>query len=172
MSAEMIVLRLVHILCGIFWVGSAAFSSFFLLPALAGAGPAAGQIMAGLQRRRLFVVLPVAALLTIVSGLRLMSITSAGFQGAYFASASGRTFAASAVAATIGFLIGMFVARPAATRAGTLGAQLGAAQDEGARGALLAQLEQARARSATANLIALVVLILSAAGMAVGRYLG
>jgi uncharacterized membrane protein len=171
MSVEIIVLRLVHVLGGIFWVGSAAFSSFFLLPALAGAGPAAGQILAGLQRRRLFVVLPVAALLTILSGLRLMAITSAGFQTAYFGSASGRTFAASAVAATIAFLIGMFIARPAASRAGALGAQLGAAKDEAARGSLLAELEQARKRSAAANLTAVVLLILAAAGMAVGRYL-
>ena len=41
MIAEILVLRLVHVLGGMFWVGSGLFSTFFLLPALAGAGPAA-----------------------------------------------------------------------------------------------------------------------------------
>lgn len=58
MNGELIVLRLVRILCGIFWVGSGLFSSLFLAPALAGSGEAMGPVMAGLQRRGLFTALP------------------------------------------------------------------------------------------------------------------
>ena len=89
MTAEILVLRLVHILGGIFWVGSGLFTTFFLVPALASSGPSAGPVMTALQRRHLFTALPVSALLTILSGLRLMWIGSAGFAPAYFASASG-----------------------------------------------------------------------------------
>src|SRR5918999_5013981 len=130
--AELIVLRLIHILGGMIWVGAGVFNSFFLLPALAQAGPVAGQVLAGLQRRRLFTILPVVALLTILSGVRLMQITSGGFSPAWFASAPGRTYAWSGVAAIVGFLIGVVIARPAAMRAARLGAAVAATtnQDE------------------------------------------
>src|SRR5688572_4160460 len=122
MTAEILILRLVHILGGSFWVGSGLFTTFFLVPALASSGPAAGQVMAALQRRHLFTALPVSALLTILSGLRLMWIGSAGFAPAYFASASGGTLAASRAAAIVAFLLALLVARPAAVRPAQLGA--------------------------------------------------
>jgi uncharacterized membrane protein len=171
MTAEILVLRLVHVLGGIFWLGSGMFTSFFLLPALAGAGPAAGAVMAGLQRRRLFTLLPTVAVLTMLSGLRLMMITSNGFARSYFATAQGFTFGASGVAAILAFVVGMALARPAAMRAGALGASLAAAPDESSRSALLAQLERARQRAAAANGAAIGLLVLAAAGMAVARYL-
>lgn len=61
MSAELIVLRLVHVLGGIFWVGSGLFMVFFLVPAMGTVGPTAGQVMGGLQQRRLITVVPVIA---------------------------------------------------------------------------------------------------------------
>ena len=171
MTAEILVLRLVHVLGGIFWLGSGMFTSFFLLPALAGAGPAAGAVMAGLQRRRLFTLLPVVAVLTMLSGLRLMWITSSGFAASYFETARGMTFASSGSAAIVAFVVGMALARPAAMRAAALGASVAAAPDESSRGALLAQLERARHRAAVAHGAAIGLLVIAAAGMAIARYL-
>jgi uncharacterized membrane protein len=171
MTAELIVLRLVHILGGIFWLGSGLFTSFFLAPTLAQAGPAAGPVMAGLQKRRLFTVLPIVALLTILSGLRLMWLTSAGFSPAYFASAPGRTYAASGGAAIVGFLLSVVVARPAAVRLGSLGGAIAAASDDAARAALTAELDRLRRRSARASVLAVALVVLAGAGMAIARYL-
>jgi hypothetical protein len=81
MHAELITLRLVHILCGIFWVGSGLFTSLFLLPALAGSRSAMGPVMAGLQRRRLFTVLPTVGLLAIA----LLVLAAAGMAVARYA---------------------------------------------------------------------------------------
>jgi uncharacterized membrane protein len=172
MIAEILVLRVVHIVGGIFWVGSAMFTGLFLLPALAKAGPAAGQVMIGLQQRRLYTVLPTVALLTMVSGLRLMWITSLGFSRAYFASPVGHTYAVSGMAAIISFIIGMLVARPAAVRVASLGQQLAATTDTAARDSLSAEMERMRRRATVGSTIALVLLILAATGMSVGRYLG
>src|SRR5688500_5509174 len=70
MNAELIVLRLIHIVGGVFWVGSALFTAFFLMPTLMQAGPsAAGPVMGGLQQRKLMVWLPVVAVLVMLSGL-------------------------------------------------------------------------------------------------------
>src|SRR5687768_5581068 len=168
MTAEILVLRLVHILGGIFWVGSGLFTTFFLVPALASSGPAAGQVMAALQRRRLFTALPVSALLTILSGLRLMWIGSAGFAPAYFASASGGTLAASGAAAIVAFLL----ARPAAVRAAQLGASLAGTPEGAGRAAVAGELAALQRRGGIATAVAVALLLLAAAGMAVARYLG
>src|SRR5688572_21882948 len=98
MSSEILVLRIVHVLGAIFWLGSGLFTTFFLVPALVRLGPAAaGPVMGALQQGRLFTVLPVVALLTIASGARLLQIVSGGFSSAYFATPTGQTFLWSAV---------------------------------------------------------------------------
>ena len=171
MTTELLVLRLVHILCGMFWIGSGVFTSVFLMPALAQVGPAAGPVMTGLQKRHLFTVLPIVAVLTILSGVRLMWLTSAGFSPAYLASAPGRTYAASGAAAILGFLLSLVVARPAALRAARLGGTLAATPDHAARAALTRDLGRLRRLSARASVAAVSLVVLSAAGMAVARYL-
>lgn len=169
MQVELVVLRIVHVLGGIFWVGSALFTGFFLMPALAAAGPAAGQVMGAMQRRRLFTVLPAVAILTMLSGLRLLQIASGGFSPAYFASASGRVFAWGGVLAIAGFAFGMLVNRPIAVRLGRLGAMPPAAgpEEQEARAAERAALQRRAAVSAIVN----IVLLLGAAiAMAAARY--
>src|SRR5215212_2566414 len=121
MTIELLVLRLVHVLGGIFWVGSALFMTFFLGPALATLGPNGGQVFGALQKRRLPTILFTASLLTIASGLRLMWITSGGFSGGYLATPVGRTFVAAASLAVLALLIGIVVGRPSAARAARVG---------------------------------------------------
>ncbi len=172
MNAELFVLRLVHVLGGIFWVGSGLFTTFFLVPALSRPGAPMGPVMGALQQRRLFLVLPAVAVLTILSGLRLLWIASAGFSDAYLASPMGRAFSASGGAAIVAFVLSLAVARPAAVRAGQLAASLAATTDAGARRELAARLQRLRRRGSVASIVAVALLIVAAAGMAVARYLG
>ena len=172
MPAELIVLRLVHVLGGIFWVGSGLFTAFFLVPALGQAGPgAAGPVMGALQQRRLFTVLPIVAVLTILSGLRLLYIASGGFDGAYLDSPAGRTYFWSGMASIAAFLLSLLMARPAAVRAGQIAAQLARATEE-ERGRLAAEAERLRRRSGASSVAATALLVAAAAGMAIGRYAG
>jgi hypothetical protein len=46
------------------------FSTFLLMPVLAGAGPAAGPVMAGLRARGMPVFMTAVALVAVLSGLR------------------------------------------------------------------------------------------------------
>jgi uncharacterized membrane protein len=170
MTVEIFLLRLMHILGGTFWVGSGLFTSLFLVPALATSGANASQIFGALQQRRLFTVLPLVAVLTIASGLRLMWITSAGFAPSYFVSASGRTFAGSGAAAIVAFLLSLLVARPASARAAQLGGSLASAPEE-RRAGLAMEMASLRRRGAAASAVAVALLVLGAAGMAVARYL-
>ena len=170
MAAELYILRLVHILGGIFWLGSGLFTTFFLMPALGRIGPAAaGPLMGALQQRRLFTVLPIVAVLTILSGVRLFQIVSAGFAPAYLASPTGKTFLWSGIAAIAAFLLSLLVARPAALRAGQLAGSIPSLPED-QRAGRAAEAERLRRRSALAGIIAMVLLVGAAAGMAVARY--
>lgn len=170
MNAELLILRLVHVLGGVFWLGSGLFTSLFLFPAFAGSGPGAGAVMAGLQRRRLFTVLPIVAALTILSGLRLMWIGSGGFSPAYFESGMGRTFAVSGALAIIGFLLSLLLARPAMVRSGELAARSGGMPPGPERDAVNARIGALQRRGAVSSFLAVSLVTLAGVGMAVARY--
>ena len=172
MSTELLVLRIVHVLGGIFWLGTGLFTTFFLVPALGRLGPqAAGPVMGALQQRRLFTVLPVVALLTIISGARLLHIVSAGFAPAYFSSRTGQTLTWSGIAAVFAFLLSVIVARPAALRSARLSASL-PTMPEAERAARSIEVERLRRRISLASTVGIVLLVGAAIGMAVARYLG
>src|SRR3981081_3466794 len=130
MTTELLILRLVHLLGGIFWVGSTLLTTFFLLPAMATIGPSAGEVFAAIQRRKLSAFLFAASLLTVASGLRLLWITSGGMSSAYFATAPGVGFATAGTSAILALILGMAVSRPAAMRAAKLGGTMASAAPE------------------------------------------
>jgi uncharacterized membrane protein len=167
--AELIVLRLVHILGAILWLGSGLFTTYFLLPAMTKAGPAAaGPVMANLQQRRLYTVLPIVALLTILSGIRLMMIVSAG-NPQWFASPMGRTYSISGAFAIVSFLTTIIIGRPATVRMGKLSQTpaSGGASTE----ARAAEIRSLQKRVTWSTQTAIGLLILAAVGMAVARYM-
>lgn len=172
MTAEVIVLRIIHILGGVFWVGGLAFQAMFLMPVLANAGPAAGVVMGGLVKRKLPVIMPVLALLTVLSGLRLLMIASANFSGSYFSSPVGRTFSMAGGLAIVGFILGMIMVRPAMMKAAALGQQMASATDDATRSRLAAEMAAVRSRGAVGNNVVMVLLLLALVGMATARYMG
>jgi uncharacterized membrane protein len=170
MRAELLVLRLTHIISGIIWLGSGAFSAFLLMPALSKSPAIMGQVMAGLERRRMFHVLLIIATLTILSGMGLLWIDSAGFEGAYFASGTGRMFGASALAAIVAYVLSFRVARHAGVHASAVASSLAASVQPAERERLTAELNGLRRRSAIATMLAVGFGLLAASGMAIARY--
>lgn len=169
MQGEMLVLRVVHILGGIFWVGSALFMAFMLMPALASAGPAAGAVMGALQRRRLFLVLPIVAILTVLSGIRLMQIASGGFDQSYFESPTGRVFAWGASFGIAALVFGLAVGRPLAVKMARLAAMPAptSPDEQAARDAERAALQR---RAAVMGIVNVGLLLAAAIAMATARY--
>ena len=172
MTPEVIVLRIIHVGGGIVWVGGMTIMAVFIMPVLAGLGPAAGPVMAGINQKKFPGVMPIIALLTILSGLRLLMIDSANFAGSYFQSPVGRTFSIAGGLAIVAFAVGMTLVRPAMMKAGALGQQMSAASDDATRQRIAADMAATRKRGATGNVIVLVLLLLAALGMSVARYMG
>ena len=170
MHVELLLLRLVHILGGIFWVGSVLFTTLFLMPALALSGANPGQIMGALQRRGFMTVMPIVGLLTIGSGLRLLYVTSGGFSPAFFGTPMGRALSVGGNSAILAFLISIFVMRRGNMRSARLGAELATADDT-RRTSITRELSILRRRGMVASTIVVALLVVAASAMASARYL-
>ena len=166
---ELIVLRVIHIVGGIIWVGGALFMAFFLGPVLQTLGPTAGQVMGGLQKRKFMVILPVIALLTMLSGLRMLMLLSSNFGAGYFQTGAGKTFSMAGAAAIAAFLVGIAVNRPTMVKMGTL--QQSMASDQVSKDAIAAEVKRLQQRLARAGWVVTVLLLIAAFGMAVARYM-
>jgi hypothetical protein len=168
---ELLLLRVVHILCGMFWVGHSLFTVLFLTPVLMRAGQStAATVMAGLKARQLYTVLPTIGVLTIASGARLMWITSGGFSRTYFTLPMGRMLAWGALFGIAAFCVSLLVVRPASSRALRLAAMLDAPGLANDHETISARLARARVLTVRASATAMVLVVLSAMGMAAARY--
>ena len=166
----MILLRLLHILSGIAWVGTMIFTVFFLFPALAGDTATVGKVMAGLARRRYMQFMPGIALVTILSGSWMIWITSGGHMDMYMQTASGHTFTMAGGLGILGFLLGIFGARPIGLKAMAIGQQMGATTDPAERARLQEQMLGLQKKSGLITLTVTILILLAAAGMAIARY--
>ena len=154
---------------GAFWLGAGLFSTFLLAPALMKAGPmVAGQVMVALQQRKMFTVLPIVAILTMLSGLRLMMIVSAG-DAHWFQHRSGHTYAISGALSILAFVVSLVVSRPAMTKAGKL--SQATASDDTSRKLIQDEVRKLQRRGAVASMAAMIMLTLAAVGMSIARYL-
>jgi uncharacterized membrane protein len=165
----LIVLRFLHIISGIFWVGGSLFAARFIMPSLKAAGPAAGPVLAELGKRRLPATMMGAALVNLASGIWLMMIDAGAAPGVWMRSGMGRTLGIGGGLAIIAVLLGMTVAMPTNAKMGRISATV---QQRGGPPTVeeAAELGRLQARSALTAMIASVLLFLAASAMAVARY--
>src|SRR5258705_3636350 len=105
----MIVLRFTHVFVGALWVGMMVFQVFFLIPALGQAGPDAGKVMAALMRMRIPIIVPIFALLTLISGFWMFQRLAGGAPDAFMATPMGKAFGWGGLSAPVPFVVGTFV---------------------------------------------------------------
>ncbi|OGU09083.1 MAG: hypothetical protein A2W29_03050 [Gemmatimonadetes bacterium RBG_16_66_8] len=161
MGFMLLLMRVIHIVLGVFWAGTMIFNALFLFPAIRDAGPDGAKVAAGLMRRRFLDVMPVVALLTIMSGLWLYWLDSGGFQPAFMRSSMGRMLGLGTVATLVAFALGVAIVRPAMLSAAAL------SQDP----TQLAAAQALRMRAAGYGRVIAVLLAVAAAAMAMARYI-
>ncbi|HEV2749809.1 MAG TPA: hypothetical protein VGV12_04720 [Gemmatimonadales bacterium] len=166
----MLALRFAHVFFGALWVGMMAFQTFFLMPALSEVGPDAGKFMAALMRRRLPVILPIVALITLISGFWLFQRLSGGAAARLMRTPMGMAFGSGGLAALVAFLLGIVLMRPAMVRSTQLAQSLASASPE-ERATRSAEIQRLRARGVTAGWAAMLLLLYALGAMAVARYL-
>lgn len=169
-EALMMWLRLVHILAGTFWVGSAVTFAGFIYPAVRASGPAGPRVMRQLMYRRgLTLGLTISAVVTVLTGVAMYAaIGTSGF-GAWVRSPMGATLGVGAVAALVAGVIGSGVAAPAGRRLQSLSSRLadaaGAPTTE-----QLAELARVQSTLGRASVASAALLTVAAVAMASARY--
>lgn len=169
MNLLVIVLRILHIIAGIFWVGAALMLTFFISPTV-GATKEAGQ---GFMRHfmgntKFNLTMWTAALTTVIAGFALYWINSKGFTSDWLHSGPGIGFGIAATFAFLGLIVGIFQGKNSNALA-KLGGQI---QSQGTptpdQVASLQSLRKALAIGGTLNVT---FLTLATIGMAIARYL-
>ena len=166
MTFDIIFLRLLHIVFGSFWVGSAIFFAFILEPQTRALGPDVRRPVMAAVGRVMGRSLTVSAVISILAGLALVLRLRLGDLGSLFESGWGWAilagFLASLAALVFNGLSGMSMARLERLEAALQGRQ--PTQEEAAR------LEGLRRRMRRTAQGAAVLLIVTVIAMAVARY--
>jgi hypothetical protein len=167
----MVVLRLIHIVSGVFWVGAFVVMAGFLFPAVRVTGPQGGRVMQEvMQRRRLPVYLGVAAGLTILSGFVMYGRIAGATNGAWASTRPGMTYGIGGLAAILAVIVGAVVAGPAGRKLGKLGERVQASggPPSAEQAAQMAALQVRMGRGMQAGAFLLLIALVA---MAIGRYM-
>jgi uncharacterized membrane protein len=164
-----ILLRLFHILGGIFWAGTMILLAAFLIPTARANGQEGGRFLQYLMRKqRLQLYLAVAMVATVLSGLIMYGRMAAATHGAWAGSPPGIAYGVGAVAAILAAAIGGSIGSSAGRKLLAVGQAIGAGGPTAEQQAELARLQN---RMALGARLAASLLIVAAGAMAIGRYL-
>ena len=167
MNVLVVVLRLLHIISGVIWVGASLVMFFFVGPTLA-ATAEAGQKFAQhlILKTRFTAVITTSAILTVLAGICLYWIDSDGLSSAWTFSSVGLGFGLGAGFGLLGLIFGIMVGNSNSAIA-KLGSQIqGKPTPE-----QLAQIGALRKRLSVVSPLNAYSLILATLLMAIARYL-
>ena len=164
-----IVLRLIHILAGIFWVGTMFLLAGFLIPTVRETGREGGRFMQHLmQQRRLQVFLGLAMLLTVLTGVIMYARLASATHGAWAGTGPGIAYGVGAIAAIVAAAVGGIVGSSAGRRMLALGQ---AVRSGGPTPEQQAEIARLQGRMSLAARVGATLLAIAAGAMAIGRYL-
>ena len=125
-DTSIVILRLVHIVTGVIWVGSLFVVVVFLQPSAAALGPAGAPFMSELRRRRFVDVVFIDALFTVAAGLFLYwrDWHQHPSFGDWVGSSFGASLTVGALLAIAGLGVAASVTRPTIVRLVAVGKQV------------------------------------------------
>ena len=167
-----VVLRLLHITGGVFWVGAVLVAVFFVEPTAKALGTDGSRFLAYLiARRRLADVMAVAAITAIGAGAVLYWLDSGGLHVAWITSPSGLAFTIGAVTAIAALALAVFLLKPGYDRVAAIGqrAFIDAGELSDSDRVEIGRIE---ARLERPGLLQAGLLLVTVAAMAIARYLG
>ena len=160
-------LRIIHIVAGVFWVGGTLIMTFFIGPTMGATGEAGQKFVGHLMNNLKFSNrMSAAAGLSILAGLILFGL-DARAGAAWLKSGFATGLSIGAGFAIIGLVFGILIGRTTKTMA-ELGAQFqGKPTNE-----QMTKMQTIRKQQATYSNISAAALILAVIFMAIARYLG
>jgi hypothetical protein len=165
-----LVLRFIHIVGGVFWVGAVFLQVGFIFPTMRETGATGVRFMQELmQRRRLSVYMNSAAGLTMLSGIIMYARMAAMTDGAWAETRAGMTFGIGGLATIIAGIIGGSVIARGGNRLGKIGAAI-QASGGGPSAEQSAEIAAIQSKMWNAMRVVAVLLLIAVTAMAVARY--
>lgn len=171
MHLGLVLLRIVHILLGVFWAGTMFFFVLWLEPSVRAIGPAGGQVIAQLKERGYLTWMPVIAGFTVLSGLVLFWLDFGRVDPSQMSSPFAMTLGTGAVFAIVALVLGVAVMRPTALRLLALGGAAMQQSDPAERERLLGQMNPLRDRLRSIGRWIALLLAGAVLTMAIARYI-
>ena len=160
-------LRIIHIVSGVFWVGGTLVMTFFIGPTIGATGESGQKFVAHLMNNLKFSNrMAAAAGLTILAGLILYGL-DARAGASWLRSSFATGLGIGAGFALIGFVFGIMIGRTTKAMA-----DLGAKFQGKPTPDQINQMQAIRGQQAMYSNIAVVALLLAVTFMAISRYLG
>lgn len=165
----MIILRVIHVLSGIFWVGFAIFNLGFLQPTIKATGVEGQKTFQYLMRKtRLMTTVYLAATLTMLTGLIQLGIVS-NLQHSFINSGWGLIITLGSLSGIIAWFIVIHFIRSIFNQMGVVGMAL-QSSDGPPDPEKLSEMQALVERLGMVGKTALVFMIVSVIGMAAARY--
>lgn len=167
MSGEMVVLRILHIVPGAFWVGTALFMAFILEPVARKAGPQIEGPLFSALGRRMGPIMTANGVLTIVIGLIMIDRTPGRGYDQLFANGWGVAIGIGLIASLIAFTAGLMTGRAAAGMS-----KLAAGMKPGTPPApdTMARMEKLKMRLRTLSRVNAIMVVVAVGTMAAARF--
>ena len=163
-------MRVLHVLLAAIWVGATVFTTFLLMPVIESSGPAGGQVMMGLNRRKLTPFFAAMGGSTVLTGIYLYWRFTGGFDPEVSRTNAGLAFGIGGVAGILAVIVGGSVVGRSANKLMTLMEQA-MKLPEVQRGPLMKEAESLRQRMKSAGSIVLVMQVIALILMALGHYI-
>ena len=165
MNTLIIVLRLIHISGGVFWVGTSLLFYFFLTPGIRASGETGQKFLGTLMKTHLGEIHGLSAILTVLAGGGLYWIDSGGFTSGWVTSGPGLGFGIGGIFGFLGVISGILNALPLRTLVETTAKIQGSPTAE-----QMEKIQAAQKKLDVIGRIDIVILTLALIFMATARY--
>jgi uncharacterized membrane protein len=170
MDYVMVLLRLLHIIAGVFWAGSAFLLAGFISPAVRAAGAEGSKFMQTLMQRTRFAdVMAITAAVTVVCGVLMYWRDSGGLDSVWILTARGLALTIGSLAGIAAMIIGGGVTGRVTARVAALGKEMQAAGGP-PKPAQIGEMQSLQKRLTQAGDWGAILLLITVAGMAASRY--
>lgn len=165
----LVLVRLVHLLLGVFWGGTVLFAALYLMPSVGEAGPAGGQVMKQLMKRGYLGAMTLVGLVTVLTGVYVLWSVSGGFGSDFMGSARGIVLSSGGLTGVLALGVLAHVSRPTARKIGEV-AQRMAATDGPPADDDAAEMARLSAKARRALNVVFVLMLVTLACMAYGAH--
>lgn len=165
----MVLLRFIHIVLGVLWVGSVFAMTIVLAPGMKELGLPLDPVMRTLTHKKFPQMMAAFGGLTVLAGLAMMWLLSRGHEADYFGSPMGRTLSLGGLFAILALIIGASVQRPAMEKAAKIQAELKGNPPKG-DDPRVAEVTRLQNRVVGAGKLVVGLMLLAVTCMAIARY--